>query len=411
MTQLREKPPANRSRLVELKSQTLASPSPQGPSRLAVLGVLLAAGCLSSATGSIVAPVFPEIIEQFQFDSQWAGLLVSTHTLTSALATPLLGLLAGRVGKLRVLVFSLLGYAVFGWAGAFMNRYATMLLMRALVGVASGGIAAVSIGILSSMYDGEQRTRMMGYATSALATATVIFPVLAGWAGTYHWQWAFLFYWVSVPVAIAAFAVLRHKPKGPEKPAVDLSQAQGIGQYLRQSQIWVLLLGLALASALFYVVVVYAPLYLKAAINADPIVNGGVLAARAIGAAVISAWGASHLAKRIGANPTIAVGFLLMAISLVLIPNLQSPPLIVLAALPFGLGFGLVMPNFYSALSEMVPDAQRTGMLAIGTGISSLGQFTSPAIFGPLWQSVGAGVFYIAAGVAVTISVLSLAKR
>ncbi|WP_225889347.1 hypothetical protein [Halomicronema hongdechloris] len=67
-----------------------------------VLLVLLLAGGLSSATGTIVAPVFPEVIDQFQVDSQWAGLLVSAHTLTLALASPTLGLLANRIGGGRI---------------------------------------------------------------------------------------------------------------------------------------------------------------------------------------------------------------------------------------------------------------------------------------------------------------------
>jgi MFS transporter, ACDE family, multidrug resistance protein len=383
---------------------------PRRPQRLALLGVLLAAGCLSSATGSMVAPVFPEVVEQLQFDPEWSGLLVSTHTLTTALATPLLGLLAGRIGKVRVLVLSLIGYAVFGFSGAFVSSYGAMMLSRGLVGASSGGIAAVSIGILSDLYDGDARTKMLGYVTSALASATVIFPVLGGWAGNYRWQYAFYLYGIALPVAFTAFLVLRRQPASAT-PAVDLSQADGMGQYLRQSRVQVLLIGLALTSALFYVVVVYAPLYLKEAINASPIVNGGVLAARAVGAAVVSAVGASRMAKRIGANPTISLGFLFMAASLMLIPNLQDPPIIVLAALPFGIGFGLVMPNLYSALSEVAPQSQRTGILAIGTGISSFGQFVSPVVFGPLWQATGAGVFIAAAALAITISLLSLSRR
>ncbi len=383
---------------------------PKPRQRVALLGVLLAAGCLSSATGSIVAPVFPVLSAQLSFDPDWKGLLVGTHTLTTALATPLLGLLAGRIGKLRVLVFSLVGYALFGISGAFVNSYGMMMLSRGLVGASSGGIAAVSIGILSDIYDGEARSRMMGYVTSALATATVIFPVLGGWAGNVRWQYAFYLYVIGLPVALAAFLIVRKEPAS-DTPAVDLSQADGIGKYLRQSRIQVLLLGLALTSALFYVVVVYAPEYLTEEIGASPIVNGGVLAARAIGAAVVSAWGASQLAKRIGANAAIAVGFMLMAGSLTLIPNLQDPPIIVLAALPFGIGFGFVMPNLYSAIADLTPQAQRTGMLAIGTGISSFGQFVSPAVFGPLWRNIGANVFYVAAGLALVISLLSLSRR
>lgn len=372
-----------------------------------VLAVLMVAGCLSSAVGAIVAPVFPEIVEQFGLNSRWAGVLVSTHTLTTALASLVFGLLANRLGSRRILIACLMGYGVFGSLGATAQGFWGIVLSRALVGAASGGIGAGSIGILSNLYDGEARTRMMGYATSALATATVIFPILGGWLGLYHWRWAFVLYGLGLPAALAGLLFL---PRG-RRSASALPKTHGIGNVIRQSKVLLLLLALATASAIFYVVVVYAPLYLKEAINASSLLNGCVLAARSVGAAVIAAVGAAKVSKRLGAGGAIATGFFLMAISLATIPNVLSPPLMLVAGLIFGLGFGLVMPNFYSALADLSPDTQRSGLLAIGTGCASLGQFISPFIFGPVWASAGTNVFYLAAMIAATVGFLNWLRR
>ena len=373
-----------------------------------VLAVLMMAGCLSSAAGAVVAPVFPEIVDQFELSSRWAGVLVSAHTLTTALASLVFGLLASRLGSVRILLASLLGYALFGSLGATAQGFWGILLSRALVGVASGGIGAGSIGILSNLYDGEARTRMMGYATSALATATVIFPILGGWLGLYHWRWAFLLYGLGLPAALAALWFL---PKGGRRKTSSMPQTEGIGDIFKQGQVLLILLALATASAIFYVVVVYAPLYLKEAIDASSLLNGCVLAARSVGAAVIAAVGAAKVSKRLGAGGAIAAGFLLMAISLATIPNVLSPPLMLLAGLLFGLGFGLVMPNFYSALADLSPDSQRSGVLAIGTGCASLGQFISPFIFGPVWASAGTDVFFLAAVIAAAVGFLNWLRR
>ena len=374
-----------------------------------VLAVLMMAGCLSSAAGAVVAPVFPEIVAQFELSSRWAGVLVSTHTLTTALASLVFGLLVSRLGSVRILVSCLIGYAVFGSLGAIGQGFWDVLLSRALVGFASGGIGAGSIGIISNLYDGEARTRMMGYATSALASATVIFPILGGWLGLYHWRWAFLLYGLGLPVALAGFLILpkgRRRVRGAVVPKTD-----GIGDILKQGRVLLILLALAMASAIFYVVVVYAPLYLKEAINASSLLNGCVLAARSVGAAVIAAIGAARVSKRLGANGAIATGFLLMSMSLATIPNVLSPPLMLLAGLIFGIGFGLVMPNFYSALADLSPDLQRSGVLAIGTGCASLGQFVSPFVFGPVWATSGTGVFYVAAITALVVGGLNWMRR
>lgn len=385
---------------------SLFSITQSGVNPLPKLLVLLAAGSLSSATGATVAPVFPEVIAALHVDPGWAGVLVSIHTLTTALASPALALLASRLGQLQILVGSLVGYACFGMAGAWMHSFWSMLVMRALVGAASGGIAAVSVGILSSMYDGEARTKILGYATSALAAATVIFPVLGGWIGSAHWQYAFYLHGLALPVALCAPFVLGQRSSGAA--GLDLAQSSGLFQSLRQASVLLLLVGLATTSALSYVIIVYIPLHLKAVIAATPLVSGGVLATQAVGATVISAVGASRLARRIGAMPAIAIGFLLMAISLLLLPPLRGPGLIVLAALPFGIGFGLVMPNFYGALSNLASMQQRASLLAIGTGVSSLGQFVSPLLCGPMWKYANERIFTVAAALALMIGILLL---
>ncbi|NEQ49849.1 MAG: MFS transporter [Leptolyngbya sp. SIO3F4] len=390
----------------ELKRpEPFSVPPPRHPWQ--VLAVLMVAGCLSSAAGAIVAPVFPEIVEQFELSSRWAGVLVSAHTLTTALASLVFGLLVSRLGSVRILVSCLAGYAVFGSFGAIAQGFWGILLSRSLVGIASGGIGVGSIGILSNLYDGEARTRMMGYATSALATATVIFPILGGWLGLYHWRWAFVLYGLGLPAAVAGLLML---PKGSPR-GNDIPQTDGIGDVLKQVRVLLILLALATASAIFYVVVVYAPLYLKQAIDASSLLNGCVLAARSVGAAVVAAVGAAKVSKRLGAGGAIATGFLLMAISLATIPNVLSPPLMLLAGLLFGLGFGIVMPNFYSALADLSPDSQRSGVLAIGTGCASLGQFISPFIFGPVWASAGTSVFFLAAVIAATVGFLNWMRR
>ncbi|MEM7065680.1 MAG: MFS transporter [Cyanobacteria bacterium P01_B01_bin.77] len=403
MTTVYQKPTA--PELAQLPQFPSSPPPIRHPRQ--VLAVLMMAGCLSSAAGAVVAPVFPEIVEQFELSSRWAGVLVSTHTLTTALASLIFGLLASRLGSVRILLSCLVGYAVFGSLGAIAHGFWGILLSRALVGAASGGIGAGSIGILSNLYDGEARTRMMGYATSALATATVIFPILGGWLGLYHWRWAFVLYSLGVPAALAGLWLL---PKGCRR-SVKVPQTDGIGDILKRGRVLLILLALATASAIFYVVVVYAPMYLKDAINASSLLNGCVLAARSVGAAVIAAVGAAKVSKRLGAGGAIATGFLLMAISLATIPNVLSPPLMLLAGLIFGLGFGLVMPNFYSALADFSSDSQRPGVLAIGTGCASLGQFVSPLIFGPIWATAGTHVFYVAAAIAATVGALNWIRR
>jgi predicted MFS family arabinose efflux permease len=377
------------------------------PKQMSKLLVLLAAGCLTAMTGSLVSPVLPDIVEQLQIDPRWAGMLVSMHCLTIALFSPLWGILADRIGKLKVLIPSLILYALFGSAGALMHSFGSLLLTRGLVGAASGGIAAASIGLIGNMYEGETRSRILGYATSGLATTSIFFPLLGGWVGSTHWQFAFCLYGLALPVALFAALILREK-RNQNTSSIALGQNEKLVQSLQQPSTLTLFFALALTSAVFYVVIIYAPLYFKATIGAGSVLNGAILASRAIGAAFVSALGASRLSRRLGIPQALALGFILMALTLIAIPVLRELPWILLTAVIFGAGFGIVMPNLYDALAKLTSQELQASILAIGTGASSLGQFLSPIFLGPVWKHSGITVFYVGAFVAIVTAVLSL---
>ncbi len=358
--------------------------------------------------GGVVAPVLPDMIQQLGLDPELAGNLVSMHCLTIALFSPPLGILADRIGQLRVLVPCLILYAVFGVVEALMSSFWPLLLMRGLLGAASGGIAAASMGMLSSMYEGEARSQAIGYATSMLTITGIAFPLLGGWVGAEDWRWAFCLYGVGLVLAVLASVTLQQQEhRGAGAIAAD---GQSLGRILGDRQTLRLLMTLGLSSIAMYAVVIYAPLYLRETIGADALTNGIVLAARAIGAAGISAFGASWLAKTIGADRATALGFGLMAATLITIPFLHQLSWILLTAVVFGIGFGLVLPSLYSTLANLAPPDQRSTVLAAGTGIGFLGQFFSPVVLGPVLGFAGLeGVFYAAAGVAMAAGLLLFA--
>jgi MFS family permease len=376
--------------------------------RFRQLLVLLAAGCLTTMTGSITAPVFPEIIRDLQIDRSWAGILVSVHALTTALFTPVFGILADRVGKRQVLVPSLIFYAIFGASTALMQTLPLLLLTRGLVGAASGGIAAATIGMLGSMYEGEQRSRILGYATSAMTSVAILFPLIGGWVGREHWQHTFYLYGLGIPLAAIALFVFTRETSDQHAAIAEGQGSQLLG-VVRQRDVLTLYLFIGAAALIMNATVVYAPLYLKSAIDADPTVNGIVLAMRAAGAAISAAVIASRLAKRFRQKGAIALGFLLMGATIFSIPSLTQLYLIIPVAALFGVGFGIITPNLYDLLAELAPVDLRASVLAIGTGFNALGLFVSPVILGPIWKSFGfMPVFYLAAGIAIAVSVLSL---
>jgi MFS transporter, ACDE family, multidrug resistance protein len=332
-------------------------------------------------TGGIVSPVFPEMVQEMQFDPRWAGMLLSIHALAIALFTPIMGIVVDRVGKLKVMIPSLVLYSCFGVVGAFISNLPLLLVTRGLLGVSSGAITAACIGYLGTLYEGESRSRVLGYATSAMTTTSILVPLLGGWVGRNHWQHAFYLYAAGIVVAGVSVLVLQdQRHRGGS--GVDSGSLKPLRKLVQQPSILKQYILLAIAAQIVYAVVIYTPLYLKDAIGATPELNGMVLAVRGIGAAVVAAVLATRMAKRIGPRQTVA------------------------------LGFGLITPNAYNTLANQAPAEFRASVLAIGTGFNSLGQFVSPLLLGPVWKYAGLPVvFYTTAAIALATGILSLVHR
>ncbi|HEY9640047.1 MAG TPA: MFS transporter, partial [Coleofasciculaceae cyanobacterium] len=213
--------------------------------------ILLAAGCLTTMTGGVVSPVLPEMVQQLHLDPKWAGTLVSVHALTSALMTPIMGIVADRIGKLKVMIPCLILYALFGTAAAFTTSFPLLLLTRGLLGAASGGVAAATIGLLGSMYDGERRSRILGYATSIMTTSAIFFPLVGGWVGGHHWQYAFYLYGLGIPLAAIALLNLR-EPQTQSGSLLGLDQNNQLGKVLLRPNIFQLYLFIGIAAVTVY---------------------------------------------------------------------------------------------------------------------------------------------------------------
>lgn len=373
------------------------------------LFIILAAGSLITMTGGVVTPILPELIASLDFDPALAGNLVSIHALTIALFSPILGFVADKMGPLRVLVPSLVLYGIFGIIGGVLSNFWLLLATRALIGATAGGIAAGSLGLLGKLYDQQQRTQIIAYATATLTVTGIIFPLLGGAVGSIHWRYAFGLYVIAFPLALMTILTFPEIKEKTEKNPTEISSQ--LKQVLFTPAVWELLLLVALTAAIMYSVVIYAPIYLQETLGLGTLENGILLATRALAAAMISALGLKSVVKKLSLTGAIALGFGFMALSLFTIPLLTDFPLLLLSAFGFGIGFGLVLPNLYSSLSHISPSEVRSSILAIAIGTSFFGQFLSPVFLGPILSWSGLTGVFNTASVAALAGGIFLLRR
>ena len=131
---------------------------------LVKLTILLSAS-MTIMAGATIAPSLPQMKVVFNHIPNAEFIIKLVLTLPSlfiAFAAPFAGYIIDRVGRKKLLLFSLLLYALAGTSGLYLNNLFTILIGRALLGVSVAGIMTTATTLIADYYTGIERHKMMG---------------------------------------------------------------------------------------------------------------------------------------------------------------------------------------------------------------------------------------------------------
>lgn len=123
---------------------------------------LFAAGCSTFAMLYATQTLLPELSDGFHLDPATASLSVSVTTGALALAVIPVSMLSERWGRSRVMTISVFGAALLGVLAAFAPDFGTLVVLRAVQGVALAGLPATAMAYLAEEVDGPSLGSAMG---------------------------------------------------------------------------------------------------------------------------------------------------------------------------------------------------------------------------------------------------------
>lgn len=242
------------------QSSTNAS-SPAKGGWLAVAAVTLAAFAFVTAEFLPIG-LLPQITGELHLKTGIGGLMVTTTGLVAALAAPLTTVLAGRVDRRRVLLLLSVLLMVANIVAASATGFGTMLVARALLGVALGGFWAVALAAAGRLVRPEQAALATATMFAGITFATIIGVPLGTLIGSVaSWRYAFLATGALVFVALIAQLVLL--PRLPSNAAVTTAD---FGTLLRRSTSRLSLIMMAVVIAAHFTAYTYiAPFLIERA--------------------------------------------------------------------------------------------------------------------------------------------------
>lgn len=173
------------------------------------LSGLLLALFVAMVSSTVVSTALPRIIGSLNGTQTQYTWVVTATLLTATATTPIWGRLADLFNKKTLVQAAIVIFVIGSLLSGFAQDTGQLIAARAFQGIGVGGLQALVQVVIAAIIPPRERGRYNGYLGAVMAVATVGGPLLGGlivdvsWLG---WRWCF---WVAVPIAALAFAVLQ----------------------------------------------------------------------------------------------------------------------------------------------------------------------------------------------------------
>lgn len=358
--------------------------------RILPLGILAAAGFLSSAGARIVDPLLAVMAQDLHSSVPAVSIVVAAFTLPYGLCQIVLGPVGDRFGKLRLILLALCGYAVFTGACGLAPNLAGLTLLRACSGAASAGLIPVCLAYIGDAVPYESRQLTLSHFLMGVMLAQTLAGPFGGAFGEYM-GWRGVFFLLSTLAVLLACTLALRLRALPDR---RVEAAFHLGNYsvlLNQPAARHLLSVTLLEGALVGSVLPFIASFLHEVYGLSFAAAGLVLACFGLGS-LAYARTAHGFIPRLGEPGMVLLGGALMAVAVA--SALATGHWLAFVPAEFALGFGYFMLHtvLQARATELLPHARSTavssfvfmlflgqalGALAAGGAIAAIGYHAS----------------------------------
>ena len=175
-------------------------PAAQSQHRGLVTASVTLATVLQAVDTTIANVALPHIGGNLSASLEQMDWVLTSYIVAAAIMTPLSGWLAGRFGRKRVLVYSVIGFTVSSMLCGMAQSIDQIVFFRVLQGLSGAGLVPLSQAVLLDINPPERHGRAMALWGQGVVLGPMLAPVLGGWlTDNYSWRWVF---YINVPFGV-----------------------------------------------------------------------------------------------------------------------------------------------------------------------------------------------------------------
>jgi MFS family permease len=297
------------------------------------------------------------------------------------------GMLSDRLGRVRVLTWTIVVFAVFTGLCAFSQGYWDLLVYRTIAGIGLGGEFGIGMALVAEAWPAAKRARassyvglgwQLGVLIAAIATPLLL-PVI-GWRGMFA---------VGVFPAVAAYFIRAslHEPEVFVEKSKDRPKESALHLLVKDGETAKLSLGMVILCSVqnfgYYGVMIWLPNYLSTrfgfALTQSAMWTCVTLAGMALGIFMFG-----HIADRIGRRPAFFAYMAGAAVMVLVYSRLTDPIQLLVVGAIMGFFVNGMLGGYGALISELFPTSARATaqnvLFNIGRGVGGFGPVVVGAI-------------------------------
>ena len=376
------------------------------PSHRSLFALILSITATGIMGNTLLAPAIPDILDDFGVGDGGAGLLIAATSLPGVFMAPIVGVLADRIGRRRVVTPCLTLFGAFGIMAALAPSFELLLVARFGMGIGASGLINLAVVLIGDNWGPADRTRLIGRNAAFLTVCLALMPPIGGiLTDLGSWRLALAPYGLGLVTAAVAWRML--PPDRPDLTASIREQLGGVGEVVRRPAMLAVLAGGTLSFVMIFgVFLATLPIHLRDEFGFSASMRGLFLALPAVPSTLV-AFNLQRIRQRVDARALLVGCSGAFGLGFALIASSQSVALVVLGCLVYGAGEGALIPSMQDLSVELSPPEHRGAVVAVYVGAARLGQTIGPVGASALYAATSTYVaLWVGAGLAVVLALL-----
>ena len=187
---------------------------PDAGRRRGITAAVTLATVIQTLDSTIANVALPRMQGEMGATQEQISWVLTSYIVATAICMPLTGFLAGRFGRKRLLITSVVGFTIASMACGAATSLGQIVLFRLLQGVFGACLVPLAQSVLLDTWPRERQAAAMAVWGVGVMLGPILGPTLGGWLTEYQsWRWVF---YINLPLGIVTtLGLLAWLPESP----------------------------------------------------------------------------------------------------------------------------------------------------------------------------------------------------